>query len=230
MGAGQGGGGVNAPSLSAIVAAPSGMPGLSECLDSIDFAQEKIVLTSEDGVAAADASRATGEWLLFLDADMRVPPDLRAEIAGRIAAADGSAYAIPIRNFVGKRWIRHGRTGLLAARTPPRLVRRGVADAAAIALATPVERHLGRGVSDLLRRLDRETTARARVLARSGGAGTLREAKRAVCARFFEAYFTQGGFRDGRYGLAVAICAGLDPVIAHLKAALEESPAAGAAA
>ena len=53
-------------------------------------------------------SRATQEWVLSLDADERVSPELAEEIKGLVAKNDPSlsGYAIPIKTFVGKRWIK----------------------------------------------------------------------------------------------------------------------------
>lgn len=49
-------------------------------------------------------------WVLFVDADERLTPELRAEI-GRVLAADGRGYAgyyVGRRNHFMGRWIRHG--------------------------------------------------------------------------------------------------------------------------
>ncbi len=55
----------------------------------------------------------TGEWVLALDADQRLTPELRAEITERVAghpAGDGDpvGYFIKRRQIFRGRWIRHG--------------------------------------------------------------------------------------------------------------------------
>ena len=53
--------------------------------------------------------QATGDWILSLDADERVTPEL-AERIKAIVAADGPAdgYLIPRRNMFWGAWVRHG--------------------------------------------------------------------------------------------------------------------------
>ena len=58
------------------------------------------------------AAKATQPWLLGLDADEVVSPELRAEIertlADTAASAAFAAYSFPRLNFFYGRWIRHG--------------------------------------------------------------------------------------------------------------------------
>jgi glycosyltransferase involved in cell wall biosynthesis len=54
-------------------------------------------------------SLCTSEWMLSLDADEAVSPELAASIQKVIAAPPSdTAYALPRRNFFLGRWIRHG--------------------------------------------------------------------------------------------------------------------------
>ena len=53
--------------------------------------------------------KATGEWVLQLDADEPLEPELAAEIAAAIdSPADIVGYWLPRKNFFLGRWIRHG--------------------------------------------------------------------------------------------------------------------------
>jgi hypothetical protein len=231
-----GGGGVSGRTLSVLIDAADGASGLAECLASVGFASERIVLVENlESEAAAlaeslgarvarrgdDVGAAAGPWVLYLASDMRVPRQLADEILAAIAMSAAPVYAIRVRNLVGGRWIRHGWTTALAPSLRPLLHRRGAARAAVADLRTPVDRHVGQDISELLRRLDRETTRVAEGLARTGAAGTLAQARWAFCARFLSSYFGRAGFREGRMGLVLAVCAGLAPVLAHAKATLE---------
>jgi hypothetical protein len=80
---------------------------------------------------------------------------------------------------------------------------------------------MGGNVSDLLARLDRYTTARARDLRESGDIGTLAGAVRRFFSRFFKLYVMRRGYREGALGFLNALCAGLYPLLAHLKARLD---------
>jgi len=53
--------------------------------------------------------KATGDWILSLDADERVPAPLKEEIeADRGAEAALHGYFIARKNFFSGQWIRHG--------------------------------------------------------------------------------------------------------------------------
>jgi glycosyltransferase involved in cell wall biosynthesis len=56
----------------------------------------------------AAIARATGDWILSLDADEEVSPLLRQEILQSIQTPEKKAYSIPRKNFFLGRWIRRG--------------------------------------------------------------------------------------------------------------------------
>jgi glycosyltransferase involved in cell wall biosynthesis len=105
---------------------------LPDCLDSVVFADERLVLVDAATVdrtrevarqrgarveerafdtfaAQRDAAilLAHTDWVLFVDADERVTPALRAEILGTIKDAQCSGYWIPRHNYLMGRVIRH---------------------------------------------------------------------------------------------------------------------------
>ena len=88
-------------------------------------------------------------------------------------------------------------------------------------LANPLTHLAARGVSDLLIRLDRNTTRRARDLADRGEPGSFSNTVRNIFSRFWKCYVLRRGYRENGYGFVIALCAALYPVIAHLKATLE---------
>lgn len=119
--------------LSVIIIACNEADNIVDCLNSVAFADERIVLDSgstDDTVALAEAAGAKvhvthdwpgfgpqknraldlaqGEWVLSLDADERVTPALAAEIQAVISdPRSGAAYEIPrLSSFCGK-FIRH---------------------------------------------------------------------------------------------------------------------------
>ena len=85
--------------------------------------------------------------------------------------------------------------------------------------------HVDRNISDMLRRLDSYSSARARDLretgevARQSLAGNLRR----LVSRFLKCYLARRGYREGGYGLVIALCAGLYPILSYLKASLEDA-------
>src|SRR5205814_2255887 len=123
--------------------------------------------------------RATGEWVLSLDADEQVEPALREEIVATLANPAGHAgYRIARRNLMWGRWIRHG--GLypdwqlrLFRRDAGRFVDRAVHESVRVdgsvgALRAALLHHSYRDVGDFLRRSERYASLAAEEWARSG--------------------------------------------------------------
>lgn len=119
--------------LSVVVSAYNEEKKLKDCLKSIDFADEIIVVdcssTDKTSEIAKELgakvykrennlmlnvnknfgfTKAEGEWILNLDADERVTEDLRDEIKKITeSGSDFSAYSIPRKNIIFGKWIRH---------------------------------------------------------------------------------------------------------------------------
>jgi hypothetical protein len=78
-------------------------------------------------------------------------------------------------------------------------------------------------ISDMIKRLDRYTTSRARDLRASGDIGSFANNIRRLFSRFFKCYVRRKGYKEGGYGFLIALMAGLFPLISHLKARLEDN-------
>jgi (heptosyl)LPS beta-1,4-glucosyltransferase len=119
--------------LSVVVVTLDEEERIRECLASVAWADELIVVDAESQDKTATIARevtdhvivrpwpgfaaqknfgleqATGEWVLSLDADEIVSPALRAEIEAILArGGDTAGYAVPRRNVFWGRWVRHG--------------------------------------------------------------------------------------------------------------------------
>ncbi|MDP7547286.1 MAG: glycosyltransferase family 2 protein, partial [Alphaproteobacteria bacterium] len=79
-----------------------------------------------------------------------------------------------------------------------------------------------RNISDMIRRLDSYSTARAKDLRQSGDIGTMGSNVRRLFSRFIKCYFFRKGYREGGYGFLIALFAGLYPMLSYLKAKLED--------
>ena len=118
---------------SVIIAAKDEAREIAECIASVSWAEEVIVVENDsvdDTVSIAQANgavvfshpfttigrqrnaaiaRARHEWILVVDADERGTPQLGAEIAGVLSTgASPVAYRVRRRNFFLGREIRHG--------------------------------------------------------------------------------------------------------------------------
>ena len=125
---------MNAPraALSAVLITRNAENVLEPCLESLAFADEIVIVdsASSDGTAEIAARRgarmvqkewlgfgrqkqfaveqARNDWVLCLDADERVSPELAAGIQAALAAPVSPVYRMPRRNRFLGRWLAHG--------------------------------------------------------------------------------------------------------------------------
>ncbi|HJU20074.1 MAG TPA: glycosyltransferase family 2 protein [Stellaceae bacterium] len=121
-----------APLLSALVVARNEERQLGECLATLAFADEIVVVLDrcDDGsraIALGHAARLVegaweregprrhagiaacrGRWILEVDADERVTPRLAAEIRRLAAASAADWHLVPIDNYIGGHLVRRG--------------------------------------------------------------------------------------------------------------------------
>jgi glycosyltransferase involved in cell wall biosynthesis len=190
-------------------------------------------LEGERRNAGLDA--CTGDWVLEIDADEIAPPALLDEVRRVIATSPHGWHEIPIDNYIGARLVRHGWGGSFGTSAVPRLSRRGAkrwgmqrvhpslawTGSKGPRLSTPLAHYVDRDISDVLRRLDRYSSAKASDLLAAGEIGTLGGNLRRVISRFWKCFVARRGYREGGYGLLIALCAALYPLLSHLKARLE---------
>lgn len=212
---------------------------LRACLESVAWADEIVVVDAESHDKTAQIAReftervvvrpwpgftaqknfaleqATGDWVLSLDADEEVSPELRDEIQRLLAQpppCDG--YAVPRKNIFWGRWVRHG--GLypdwqmrLFRQGRGRFVDRAVHES--VQVEGPVARLQGallhrsyRDVSDFLARADRYSTLAAAEWLRSGRPVRPADLVLRPLGRFFGMYLLRLGVLDGWRGLLLA--------------------------
>jgi hypothetical protein len=82
--------------------------------------------------------------------------------------------------------------------------------------------YVDKNISDMLRRLDRYTTARAADLRDNGDIGNLGANIRRIFSRFWKCYISRRGYREGAYGFLIALMASLYPILSYLKARYED--------
>lgn len=251
-----------APRISAVISVHNEERQLADCLETLAFADEIVVLLDKctDGSAAiagrftdnvvdgawptegqrrnAGIAAADGDWVFEIDADERVGPELAAEIRRTVETTSADWHEIPVDNYVGRRLVRWGWGASFGKAAYPGLFRRGVktwgdqrvhpsltwSGRKGRMLSHRLVHYVDRDISDMIRRLDSYSSARARDLRDSGDIGSTANNLRRVASRFFKCYVMRKGYREGGYGLIIAICAGLYPLLAHLKAKLEPQP------
>jgi glycosyltransferase involved in cell wall biosynthesis len=182
----------------------------------------------------AGLDACSGDWILEVDADESVSVELGLEIKSHIAQVDSGYFLIPFLNYVGDRCVRYGWGASWGVSAAPRLSSKGakrwgrqrIHPALELHgpkrwLSNPIKHQVDRDISDMIRRLDSYTTARAADLRENGNVGSLINNIRRFFSRFLKCYFGRKGYREGGYGFLIALFAGLYPLLAHLKARLE---------
>jgi glycosyltransferase involved in cell wall biosynthesis len=227
------------PRISVVVVTFNEEAHLRTCLESAAWADELIVVDAESadktpsiareftdrlfvrpwpGFAAQKnfgLAQATGDWVLSLDADEEVSPELRDKILGAVAAGEAAGYRVPRRNIMWGRWIRHG--GLypdwqlrLFRRGRGRFVERAVHESLEVSgpvgrLDAPLIHRSYRDVADFLARADRYSTLAADEWVASGRGARVGNLVLGPLGRFLSMYVVRRGFLDGWRGFLLAV-------------------------
>lgn len=246
--------------LSAVISVHNEQDQLADCLATLAFADEIVVLLDKCTDGSEEISRqftdhviegawpkegerrnagidaCHGEWIFEIDADERVPEDLAQEIRQTIETTPFDWHEILVDNYVGSRLVRWGWGASFGKAAYPGLFKKGAkvwgdqrvhpslqwSGKKGPMLKGRLTHYVDRNISDMIRRLDNYSTARAKDIREQGTKDTTANNVRRLISRFFKCYVSRKGYREGGYGLIVALCAGLFPLISHLKATLED--------
>jgi glycosyltransferase involved in cell wall biosynthesis len=241
--------------LSILVVARNEEKNLPACLADTEFARERVVVLDRctDGSAMVaqqcgarilegawpmeDARRNAGielcrsAWVLELDADERISPELRRELQSTIADGGCDYYYVPMHNYIADRWVRDGWGAYNGVAAKPALFRKGAKlwGAGEVhpkltlrgksgRLAGHIDHFVDADVSSVVERLNRYTTAAARDAVREGRRLVPRTTARRFFSRFIKSYWQRRGYREGWRGVLIALFSGLYPVLTHIKA------------
>jgi glycosyltransferase involved in cell wall biosynthesis len=189
----------------------------------------------------AGIAAAAGPWILEVDADERVSPALAEEIVRTAASSTAARHLIPVDNYIGKHLVRHGWGGAFGKGAYAGLFRKGTKrwgdqrvhprvtfdGEAGNRLMQPLEHYVDRNIYDMVARLNRYTSLRAQDLRdhwRDTGRidETLGRNLLRIVGRFYKCYWRRQGYREGKWGLLIALMAALYPILSYLKAILED--------
>ena len=227
------------PRLTAIIITKNEAANIGACLDSVAFCDERIVVDcgSDDDTTTIAKSKgahvighawqgfgrqknfalslATGDWVLSIDADERVTPELAVAIRRSISESSVDGYEIRRRTrFLGQemlqsrlfpdcilRLFRRGRARFTDVLVHEELICDGpVARIAEALLHDPVNR-----LEDALSRVDRYSTASAEMLVAKGRQVSFATGIAHGMWMFFRIYIWRLGFLDGRVGFLFAV-------------------------
>jgi len=250
------------PRVSALVVAHDEEGQLADCLAALGFADEIVVVLDrcrdrsreittrfarrlvegswerEGPRRHAGIEACCGDWIIEVDADERVTPELAAEVRRVVKTSDASWHLIPVDNYVGERLVRWGWGAAFGRSAHAALFRKGVkqwgdervhptvllSGKRGQTLSSPLRHYVDRDISGMLQRLDRYTSAHAQDLRDRGDIGSYGRNLRRIASRFWKCYVGRKGYREGPYGLLIALCAALYPILSYLKARLDPAP------
>jgi glycosyltransferase involved in cell wall biosynthesis len=226
--------------LSVIIIVKNEQASIRRCLESFKWADEIIVLDSgstDDTVSICREytahvqqtdwpgfgpqknralERATGDWILSLDADEWVTPELRREIERAVAQPqDVSAFRLPrLSSFCG-RFMRH--SGWWPDHVV-RLFRRGAArfsddavhervivNGTTGTLREPLMHETFVDLDELITKMNNYSTLSAQDMQRAGRRAGLPLAVARAAWAFVRTYILRAGFLDGREGFMLAV-------------------------
>jgi glycosyltransferase involved in cell wall biosynthesis len=213
---------------------------IRECLESVRWADEIVVVDNGStdqtrqvcqdfaarvyieewkGFARQKNSaieKTRNEWVLSLDADERVTPELRQEIE-RVLKSDSptEGYFIARKNFFLGHWIKHcgwypDYNLRLFRKSQGRFLERAVHERVEIQgkvgyLKNPLEHKTYRSLSDFLKRMDGYSSLAASEMFREGRKYRFRDILFRPAFTFLQMYLLRAGFLEGYLGFLLAV-------------------------
>ncbi len=225
--------------LSAILITKNEEANIGACLESVAFADEVVVVDSGSNDATVEIARrsganvtvmpdwpgfgaqkqralelASGDWVLSIDADERIPEVLRDQILAAMADGTCAGYRLNRLSWFLGRPMRHGgwhpdRVLRLARRGKARFSsdivhERLLVDGPVGDLSEPMLHYSYASVDDVLRKMRTYALASAAARRRKGVRAGLGIAIARSSFGFFKAYVLKAGFLDGKRGFVAA--------------------------
>jgi (heptosyl)LPS beta-1,4-glucosyltransferase len=229
--------------LSVVMIAKNEAPILAGCLEKLDWVDEIVVLDGGSSDNTVEVARrytdkvfvaadwqgygvqrqraqlyATGDWVLMVDADEHVSPELKQNILAVLQRDDRNmAYAIPILPWCFGRFLRHGgwypaHKVRLYARDKAHYGDQRVHEKLEFAPDVQVERLKGdllhytyRDLEHYLVKSAKYASEFAQQRAARGKSASLAEGLLHGVGCFVRMYFVKAGFLDGKQGLLMAL-------------------------
>lgn len=242
--------------LSALVVARNEEAQLDACLDTLRFADEVVVVldrsTDQSGEIArrhgarviegawelegprrnAGLDACRGDWVIEVDADERVTPELAAAVRAALASPSADYFLVPYANHVGGRLVRYGWGAYNGVAATVRLSRKGAKrwgdgrlhpkitlNGKRGQLDTVMIHYVDRDLSDMFARLNRYTDLAALDARDAGRKPNVAQAFRRFWSRGWKSYVARRGYREGAYGIALGLFSALYPLLIELKLA-----------
>ena len=238
--------------LSVVILAKNEAGRIADCINSARFADEVLVIDDDSKDETARIAESLGarvlrrtmdiegrhrnwahtqaahEWILSLDADERLTPELAEEIHTLLRnGPPQDLYTVPRKNYIGTRWIRYG--GWYPS-PQVKLFKRSIFrwEETTIHPRAFSERPCGqlrhdllhysyRDLEDFVAKLNRHTTLESKKWLADGRRMSAGKAFWRTVDRFLRSYVGKQGWREGHWGFIVAVMAGMYQFISWAK-------------
>ena len=157
--------------------------------------------------------KAKGNWIFFVDADERVPKELQNEILKAAKTKKYNGFYLKRKDFNWGRWLKHGETATVKLL---RLAKKGKGEwqnpihevwqikPPIGELKNPLHHYSHTTVSETIKRIDRYSSIRAKMLYQEGKRTNAFEILAFPVGKFLLNYFLRLGFLDGKAGYLMA--------------------------
>lgn len=241
--------------ISAVVNTRNEEKTLDGCLKSLDFCNEIILVDMESGDATKDIaskythkifnhpnvgyveparnmaiSKATGDWILVIDADERVPKDLAKKLVDISNSSDIDFVRIPRKNIVFGQWLKHSRWW---PDLNIRFFRKGVVTWKDEIHSVPITTGVGisleaeesvslehlhyQSIDEYILRSLRYSSQQATELIDSGYRFDPKDLVTKPIGEFLSRFFAGEGYKDGLHGLVMALLQFFSILLIYLK-------------
>ena len=228
--------------LSVVIITYNEEENIKDCLESVKWAEEIIVVDSfsqdktveicrefTDKIYLKDfkgyaleknfgIEKAQGEWILNIDADERVSPQLQKEIEGILKEGTPySGFLIPRKNYFLGKWMRYGgwypdRLLRLFKKEKGKFELREVHEKVLVEgelgfLSSPLIHNTYKNITQYIKKQNNYSTLAARELAKTKKdfKGSIFNLSLQIILKFLETYIYKGGVLDGLYGFLVSV-------------------------
>jgi glycosyltransferase involved in cell wall biosynthesis len=158
---------------------------------------------------------AANEWVLILDSDEFVTPELKEEILKTVRENKHAGVYIPRKNFFAGKWIKHGGwwpdyTLRLFKKTSGHMEQRAVhekivVDGKTAYFKNPINHYTYNSISEFIDKNNVYSTLAAEELGKNNASANILDFTIRPLFTFVKMFFLKLGFMDGMYGLILAL-------------------------